>query len=373
MTVTSTTNTIIKLANGVEMPVVALGAAPLSTIEDDTSHFHPLNSFNGFLPEQSFRSIHTALEMKITKYTDDYIDNHEAPSIPVHIDTALVYRTHPHIRQMMGNALATGRKERSDIFLTTKVFHPNYSFGPEDLGHCMPSDPECEMTYDDVYKFVDRQFQQSLTECGVGYFDLVLLHWPGRKHPKTNADINAQHRLAAWHVLEDCYAKGWTRAIGVSNFSERHLDELQAMNEASKERRTEATKGGAVAVRPHVNQIEASVFLQHKGILDYCRANGIVAAAYSPNGRGVTHVTTNETVKRIATKHGKDSGQVAMRYLLQKGYGCVIFWTTNVARIRSNHEIHDFDLNEIEVAELDALNILDGSGTWGLLSPYEIP
>jgi diketogulonate reductase-like aldo/keto reductase len=386
-TSTVVTNTTVTLSNGVEMPVVALGTAPLMTSDEDSSHFHPLNSFNGFLPEQACRSVHAALEMNVHKHygngDDDGDASASAPqplsSIPVHIDTALVYRTHPHIRQVMGNALATGRKKRSDVFLTTKIFHPCYSFGPEDLGHCMPSDPECEaMSYDDVYKFVYRQFQQSLHECGVGYFDLVLLHWPGRQreHLKTKSatvlNVNGQHRLAAWHLLEDCYAKGWTRAIGVSNFSEDHLEELQAVNEASKIATT-VTKNERVAVKPHVNQIEASVFLQHKGILDYCLANGIVPVAYSPLGRGVTHVTSDKTVQKIAAKHGKDVGQVAMKYLLQKGYGCVVFWTTNVGRIQSNHQVHDFELEQDEIEALDGLNRSDGSGTWGLLSPYEIP
>ena len=294
-------------------------------------------------------------------------------STPVHIDTALVYRTHPHIRQALGNALATGKIQRSEVFLTTKVFHPCYSFGPEDLGHSMPSDPECEMTYEDVYSFVYRQFQQSLYECGVGYFDMVLLHWPGRNHPKTDATKNAQHRLAAWHVLEDCYAKGWTRAIGTSNFSEHHLEELQIKNEASKTKIKEGSRGGAPAVKPHVNQIEASVFIQHKSILDYCMKNGIAAMAYSPCGRGVMHVAEDEMVQNIAAKYGKDAGQVAMKYLFQKGYGSVVFWTTNVQRIRSNHDIHDFELNETELKILDGLNRSDGSGTWGLTSPYEIP
>ena len=171
------TNATVKLSNNVEMPVVALGTAPLMTSDEDSSSFHPLNSFNGFLPEQAYRSLHVAMEMNDSKNINERINSDDEPSVPVHIDTALVYRTHPHVRQVMGAALATGQKKRSDVFLTTKVFHPHYSFGAEDLGQCMPSDPEYELTYDDVYKFVDRQFQQSLQECGVGYFDLVLLHW----------------------------------------------------------------------------------------------------------------------------------------------------------------------------------------------------
>jgi len=385
-TTATTASTTVTLSNGVEMPVVAMGTAPLMTSEEDSSQFHPRNSFHGFLPEQACRSVHAALAMNVHKQhlPSTLLSDPQQPasssssSMPVHIDTALVYRTHPHIRQVMCNALATGRKKRSDVFLTTKIFHPCYSFGPEDLGHCMPPDPECEnMTYNDVYKLVYKQFQQSLHECGVGYFDLVLLHWPGIQREsddekdKMYIGVNARHRLAAWHALEDCYAKGWTRAIGVSNFSEYHLGELQVINEGTK--RAQATKNKRLAIQPHVNQMEASVFIQHKGILEYCLKNGIVPMAYSPLGRGVTHVTSDQTVQTIAAKHGKDVGQVAMKYLLQKGYGSVVFWTTNVERICSNHQLHDFELTQDELEALDGLNRSDGSGTWGLTSPYDIP
>jgi len=272
----------------------------------------------------------------------------------------------------LGNALATGRKKRSDVFLTTKIFHPNFGddFMCDHLGHCMPLDSNYEMTYDDVYQFVYRQFQQSLYEVGVGYFDLVLLHWPGRTHPNADEARNSEHRLAAWNVLEDCYSKGWARAIGVSNFSEHHLQQLQIMNEAKKKE----TPSSCVAVRPHLNQIEASVFLQHRDILEYCRLSGIVAAAYSPLGRGILHVTSNDTVRSIATKYETDVGKVAIKYLFQKGYGCVVFWTSKSERVRSNHEIllEEFALDNEDMAALDGLNRSDGTGTWGLISPYAI-
>mmetsp|Transcript_11678 Transcript_11678/g.13076 ORF Transcript_11678/g.13076 Transcript_11678/m.13076 type:complete len:182 (+) Transcript_11678:214-759(+) len=143
------------------------------------------------------KSLSAALEMNNVNNT------------PIHIDTALCYRTHPHICQLLGNALATGRKKRSNVFLTTKIFHPNFGddFMTDQLGHCMQLDSNYEMTYDDVYQFVYRQFQQSLYEVGVGYFDLVLLHWPGRTHPNADEARNSEHRLAAWNVLEDFYSR----------------------------------------------------------------------------------------------------------------------------------------------------------------------
>ena len=340
------------------MPVVALGTAPLMTNEQDSSGFNPLDSFHGFLPEQTYPSVQALLDMKL-----------QNKSKPIHIDTALFYGTHPHIRQVLGNAFMNGTLKRSDFFLTTKVFHMNDGFGLEEMGLCMPSDPDCEMTYKKVYKFVTKQFQQALHECGVGYFDLVLLHWPGRQHPKTSQEKNAQHRLAAWHVLEEAYARGWTRSIGVSNFSEHHLEELQKLNEAA----AAATKRSVPVVRPHVNQIEASVFVQHTGILEYCLQHQIVAMAYSPLGRGVMQVTTNTAVQKLATQYGKDTGQVALKYLLQKGYGSVVFWTKNPKRVVTNHDLFDFELTDSELQELDGLNRTDGKGTWGLLSPYTIP
>ncbi len=348
-TTTASTKPVVELSNGVEMPAVALGTAPLMTSDEDSSSFNPLNSFEGFLPERCCRSVHALLEMK-------------ASAQQVHIDTALYYQTQPHIRTVLGHALGTGQIHRSDVFLTTKIFHMHDPFGQ--CGFCMPEDPNYEMTYEDVHKFVWQQFKQSLHECGVGYFDLVILHWPGRNHPNTTNAINAQHRLAAWNVLEEAYAKGWTRSVGVSNFSEYHLEELQALNEAKK---------GEKAIRPHVNQIEASVFVQHTGILEYCLKKGIVCQAYSPLGRGVMQVTTNDVVTKIASRHDKDAGQVAMKYLLQKGYGSVVCWTTNVKRVKSNHELFDFQLSDSEMKELDGLNRSDGLGTWGLLSPYTIP
>mmetsp|Transcript_10336 Transcript_10336/g.11069 ORF Transcript_10336/g.11069 Transcript_10336/m.11069 type:complete len:105 (-) Transcript_10336:463-777(-) len=94
------------------------------------------------------------------------------------------------------------------------------------------------------------------------------------------------------------------------------------MNEAKKK---ETPSSSCVVVRPHVNQIEASVFLQHRNILEYCRLHGIVTVAYSPLGRGILHVTSNDTVQYIATKYKIDAGKVAIKYLFQKGYGCVDF------------------------------------------------
>ena len=292
-----------------------------------------------------------------------------------HIDTALCYGTHRQVGHVLADYFMRGKLQRNNVFLTSKIFHPdNDGFGLD--VNTLPKNT-ADLSPEETTRMVTEQFERTLQELGVGYVDLMLLHWPGgqgglrneeetkdddtsalqRRHLEEEITRNAAHRLAAWKVLEKFYRKGWARAIGVSNFNEIHLERLR--------------QDGAEIV-PMVNQIEASVFLQQTEIAQYCQQRNISLVAYSPLGRGVNHVTPNPLVQKIATKHGKDAGQVALRYCLQKGYAAVIFWSTSEKRIVSNHDIlQDFSLEDDDMAKLDSLNAPDGS--WGLPSPYDIP
>ncbi len=73
-------------------------------------------------------------------------------------------------------------------------------------------------------------------------------------------------RAKSWKVLEKLYGEGKCKAIGVSNYSEKHLEEL--LKEAK--------------VVPAVNQVEFSAFLYQKELLDYCKGKGIVIEGFSP-------------------------------------------------------------------------------------------
>ena len=140
-------------------------------------------------------------------------------------------------------------------------------------------------------------------------------------------------RLYAWILLVfDCtyryYEIGWIRAIGVSNWTEHHIEQL--------------TKDGA-KVKPMVNQIEANMCLQWSDIRQYCQDNAIVVQAFSPLGHG-GQMLHDETVRRIADKHTKDVGQVAMRYLIEKEYA-VTFSTTSEKWLVTNQQVFDFALD----------------------------
>jgi len=309
----------VSLSNGVEMPRLLLGTA-----------FR--NGWKQFYPEQTYRSAQMALESGMRGF-----------------DTAVIYRSHRPLGRVLGTWLASGDLERKHIYLQTKIFH-----GPNPLATdktCMPNSDD--FTPDQVIKMLSEHFEDALVDVGVGHFDVVLLHWPGTANSKDPG--NRARRLAAWRVLEKYYEKEWVRAIGVSNFHEGHLEQL--MEDGAK-------------IRPMVNQIEASVYLQWDNIIRYCKDHQIAIQAYSPMGFGRQDMANDPVLLRVAEKHGKDYGQVIMRYLLQKGFDSVVVMSGDREHIHNNQDIFSFELDDDEMKTLSELARSDG--TWGMPSPYDI-
>lgn len=310
------------------MPVLQLGTAQLIHQRGIDPSVH--DSFVGMLPERGYRQLETALRYGIRAF-----------------DSAYIYRSQTSMAYVLADWWRHGKIDRSDVWITTKIFHPNATSSTFGSTH-MPT--LSEMDASTVSKTTMEHFEASLMQLGVGYVDLVLLHWPSGWNEGTSDD-NRQRRLAAWQVLEHVYDKGWTRAIGVSNFSPTHLEQL---------------KHDGARIVPMVNQFEASVSLQYDNIRSYCLQHNIVPQAYSPFGRGV--LSQPEELDAIAEKYGKDSGQVAIRYLTMLGYSVV--YLSNSKRMLSNTNIFDFELTEQEMELLRSLNRPDGG--WGLPSPNEL-
>jgi diketogulonate reductase-like aldo/keto reductase len=146
----------IKLYNGVEMPQLSLGLA-FWNVQHGGIPDSP--NFIGFLPERVYRSLNVALEAGIRG-----------------IDTALVYRSHFQIRQVLGDWFANGKLKREDIFIATKVYHP---YNPlTTFGTCV-GNPDC-LSPAKVAEIVESHIEKSLEELGLGYFDLLFMHWPAQ-------------------------------------------------------------------------------------------------------------------------------------------------------------------------------------------------
>ena len=110
---------------------------------------------------------------------------------------------------------------RCGLFVVSKIAHPN-----TEEGH--PPHTACKYVTDpalDAHVHARHDVEQILQRLRLKQLDLILIHWPG--HPNsTDAALAAAKRADIWRALEDCYNAGLARAIGVSNFSKRHLDEL---------------------------------------------------------------------------------------------------------------------------------------------------
>jgi diketogulonate reductase-like aldo/keto reductase len=216
-----------------------------------------------------------------------------------HVDTARIYGNERDV----GEALRASGLRREDVFITTKLWN-------QDQGH------------DSTLRACER----SLRELGLEYVDLYLIHWPV-----------PSLRLDSWRAMEKLLADGRCRAIGVSNFLERHLDELMAHSK----------------VVPAVNQVELSPYLSQESLRAYCQRHGIVVEAYSPLTRGQR--LGDPRLLEVARRHGKTAAQVLIRWCLQHGL-VVLPKSVQPDRLRENAAVFDFDLSPSDMRTLDGLN-----------------
>jgi diketogulonate reductase-like aldo/keto reductase len=218
------------------------------------------------------------------------------------IDTAKIYRNEATV----GKAINQSGLPRADIFLTTKLWNS-----------------------DQGYNSALTAFSESLKKLGQEYIDLYLIHWPGE---------GSERRLESWRALEEIQKTGQVRAIGVSNFTIRHLEELLEHS----------------SVVPAVNQIEFHPFIyeQQRELLEYCQKHGIVFEAYSPLAQG--HLSDDILVS-IGNKYQKSASQVMLRWAIQKGT-VPLPRSRNSQHIRQNLEVFDFELSDEDISAIDNLS-----------------
>lgn len=222
-----------------------------------------------------------------------------------HIDTAQMYGNEAEV----GAALRASGLPRDEIFVTTKVWPDRFREGD-----------------------FQSSVADSLTKLQLDAVDLLLLHWPSK-------DVPLAETMGA---LCDVARRGWTRHVGISNFTVAMIDEAAGL-----------------ADRPIVtNQVEYHPFLRQDSVLAACRRHGMALTAYCPLARGL--VFKDPTIARIAQHHGKTAGQVALRWLVQQGDVIAIPRSSSAEHARSNLAVFDFALADHEMAEIAALAAPEG-------------
>lgn len=235
-----------------------------------------------------------------------------------HIDTAAIYGN----EESVGRAIKKSGIDRSELFITTKLWNNNHSYEKAKLA-----------------------IDESLAKLDLDYVDLYLIHWP---NPVDLRPDFATGNAESWRAMEEAVAESKIKAIGVSNFHPHHIDAL-----------LETTK-----IKPVVNQIFLNPSDMQPEIVSYCREKDILLEAYSPLGTG--KIFEVDSLKELAAKYNKTVAQVVLRWSLQHGF-LPLPKSVTESRIKENIQVFDFELSEEDMETIDQLR-----GTAGLaLNPDE--
>jgi 2,5-diketo-D-gluconate reductase A len=213
-----------------------------------------------------------------------------------HIDTATMYRNEDQI----GRAIADSGVDRAEVFVTTKL-------PPGNAGRAHAT------------------IAESVKALRTDYVDLWLVHWPPR----------SRDLVLVWRDFLAIRDEGLTRAVGVSNYSVRQIDDL-----------IQATGEG-----PAVNQIPWSPSRYDPVLLAAHAERGVAVEGYSPL-KGTR--LRDRTLTEIAAKYGVTAAQVVLRWHLEIGV-IVIPKASRPEHIEQNLDLFGFSLTQEEVARLGSL------------------
>ena len=228
-----------------------------------------------------------------------------------HIDTATAYGNEESVGKAINDFLKSGEAKRSDLFITTKLHNKDHG-----------------------YEATKNAIERSLSLLGLDYLDLYLIHWP---NPIFFRDNWAKANAGSWKAMEEAYEAGKIRAIGLSNFFERHIDKLM---ETAK-------------IPPMVNQIKICPGIAQQELVKFCKDRNMEVEGYSPLGTGGSF--KSEVLKRIAQKYGKSIAQVCVRWNLQQG-AIPLPKSVNPERIAQNSQVFDFSLENEDCKAIAEIN-----------------
>ena len=216
------------------------------------------------------------------------------------IDTAAAYEN----EEAVGRAIRRCGVPREELFITTKLWITDTS-----------------------YEGAKRGFARSMERLGLGYVDLYLIHQPYNDY------------YGAWRALEELYAAGKARVIGVDNFTPDKLADFVFWNK----------------VKPAVNLVECNAFFQREEERRYMESQNIQMQAWSPLAAGQGRLFENETLRTLAATHNKTVAQIVLRWLVQRNIVPLVK-SANPERMRENLDIFDFALTDAEMQQIAALD-----------------
>ncbi|CAG9834462.1 unnamed protein product [Diabrotica balteata] len=248
-------------------------------------------------------------------------------------DCAWLYGNEKEIGEGLRAKIQDKTVKREDLFVVTKlwnIFHEEEKVVPA-----------CK---------------ESLKNFGLEYVDLYLIHWPcATKNKDFNIQLpfkdseNIEYDFCkTWKGMEECVRLGLAKSIGLSNFNSKQVQRILDV----------------CTIKPVMNQIEVTPFLNQKKLIHFCKSRGIEIMAYSPLGSparpwakpgDIMLSLQDPRLIAIGDKYKKSSAQVVLRYVYQQGT-IPIPKSSNVNRLKQNIDIFNFKLTDKEMAVIDEFN-----------------
>ena len=216
------------------------------------------------------------------------------------IDTAAFYGN----ERAVGDALRESAIPREEVSLSSKVW-----------------------IQQNGYEGTMQSFEKTLINLQTDYLDLYLIHMPYGDYQ------------GSWRAMEDLYDQGRVRAIGVCNFLPDRLIDLILSSR----------------IAPMVNQIELHPFTQQIALRKVMAEQGVAPMAWAPLAKGRRGIFDNPVLMRIVQRYGKTPAQIVLRWLTQQGI-CAIPKSAHEERIRENHNIADFSLDDDDMHDIRAMD-----------------
>ena len=230
-----------------------------------------------------------------------------------HIDTAQAY----HNEKGVGQGIKDSGISRDQIFVNSKV--------------------EAEIkNYQEAKKSID----ETLTRMDLDYLDMMIIHNPQPwKEVNQSDDRHFEGNLETWRALTDAMKEGKLRAIGVSSFQPKDLQNLFDNSD----------------VKPMVNQILCHIGATPKKLISFCQEHDIVVESFSPVAHG--EALTNNTIKSMAEKYQVSVAQLCIRYDWQLNT-VVLPKSVNPEHMKQNSELN-FEISDVDMKTLEDIHNFD--------------